>query len=84
MKGNDVAIQPEERGQTMEGWEAKTVTTTASVQGDKRRLEEVFVEFQRFNVVNNRLWGYLDLRQTSGDRGASASGGWTKRREVFT
>jgi len=46
MRGNDVAIQPEGRGQTMEGWGTKTVTTTASVQGDERRLEGEFVEFQ--------------------------------------
>jgi len=75
MKENGVAIQPEGRGQTMEGLEAKTVTTTASVQGDKRRLEEEFVEIRRFSVADKRLLGYLDLRQTSGDGRASASGG---------
>ena len=62
----------------MEGWGAKTVTTTTSVQSDKRRLEEKSARFQRFN---KRLWGYLDLLRTrmiGGDRRASASGGWTK------
>lgn len=36
----------------MEDWEAKTVTTTTSVWGDKRRLEEQFVRFLSAALVS--------------------------------
>ena len=44
MRGSGVVIQPGGRGQTKEGWGARTATTTTSFWDDKGSREKRFVD----------------------------------------